>query len=130
MKIRFSSIVGWTAVALVSALTIFSAVMEFFPMTDPAMIAYATQLGVTDIAVQLGITKLIIVALFIYPRTSTVGFVLMIGYYGGALATHMTHGHTLPEYAMIVVVLALLTVSAYVRNPELLARIKGKPVVA
>lgn len=130
MKIRFSSFVGWTAVFLVSALTLFSAIMGFMPQTDPAAIEIATKMGVANFSMQLGITKILIVALFVYPRTSTVGFVLMIGYYGGALATNITHGFAPAEYGILYVVLGLLTLSAYVRNPELLTRIKGKPVIA
>lgn len=130
MKIRFSSVVGWTAVFLVSALTLFSAIMGFMPQIDPVAIEFGTKLGVATIGLQLGIMKTLIVALFVYPRTSTVGFVLMVGYYGGALATNITHGFTLAEYGILYVVLALLTLSAYIRNPELLTRIKGKPVIA
>ncbi len=130
MKIRFSSVVGWTAVFLVSALTLFSAIMGLMPQTDPVAIEMATKMGVADIGMQLSILKILIVALFVYPRTSTVGFVLMVGYYGGALATNITHGFAAAEYGILYVVLGLLTVSAYVRNPELLTRIKGKPVIA
>lgn len=130
MSLRVSSVIGWICAGLVSALTIFSAIMEFIPITDPAMIEYATRLGVLDIAYPLGIAKLIIVALYLMPRTSTVGFVLMIGYYGGALATNITHGIPFAEYFMLLIVLALLTISAYVRNPELLSRLLGRSVPA
>lgn len=127
---KASSIVGWICVGLVSALTLFSAVMEFVPVTDPAMLAYIERIGVGDIAYALGIAKFVLVALYIIPRTSTVGFVLLVSYYAGALATHITHGLTFMENIMLVVVLAVMTVGAYFRNPELLTRLKGKPVVA
>ena len=131
MKFRISSIIGWICALLVAALTIFSGIMEFvMPMNDPTIAAYVARLGLTGLEYPLGATKLIIAALFLIPRTSTVGFVLMVGYYGGALATNMTHAIPLAEYFPIVVVLALLTISAYFRNPELLTRLKGKPVIA
>ncbi len=130
MTSRVGSIVGWTCAIIVAAFTLFSAVMEFVPMTDPATLAFIAKLGVGDIAYQLGITKFILVLLYLLPRTSTVGFVLMIGYYGGALATNITHGFTLPEYSPILVAFVLMTIGAYFRNPELLTRLKGKPVVA
>jgi hypothetical protein len=129
MKIRVSSIIGWISALLVSALTIMSAVLGFMPPTDPAMIEMAMKMGVTDFEMELSITKLIITILFLFPRTSTVGFVLMVGYYGGALATNITHGFTLAEYAPILIVFLLLTISAYVRNPELLSRLRGKAAV-
>ncbi len=126
MKFRLGSSIGWTCSTLVAALTLFSAAMEFVPLTDPTMIDFATRLGVLDIAVPLGITKIILALLYLIPRTSTVGFVLMIGYYGGALATNITHGFAVPDYAPILVVFVLMTIAAYVRNPELLSRIKGQ----
>ncbi len=127
MTFRLSSIVGWTCAILVAALTLFSGVMEFImPMNDPKVVEFITRVGITGMEYPLGAAKLIIGVLFLIPRTSTVGFVLMVGYYGGALATNMTHGVPLAEYAPIVVVLALLTVSGYFRNPELLSRLRGK----
>lgn len=124
MSKKAASVVGWICTGLVSALTIFSAIMEFIPVTDPVMLAYIEKMGVGEIAIELGITKLIIAALYLWPRTSTVGFVLMIGYYGGALATNITHGFAFAEYAMILVVFALLTLDAYLRKPELLTRLR------
>ncbi|UPA22930.1 hypothetical protein K8942_01820 [Candidatus Peribacteria bacterium] len=128
MKTRIGTIVGWICVSLVAALTIFSAIMEFVPLTDPAMIDFATRLGVIDIAYQLGIAKLILVTLYIIPRTSTVGFVLMVGYFGGALATNITHGFMFAEYAPLVVAMVVMTIGAYFRNPELLYRLQGKKI--
>ena len=126
MSTRTGNIIAWICTGLVAALTIFSAIMEFIPVTDPTMIAYVEKLGVGAIAHELGIAKLIIVALYLWPHSSTVGFVLMIGYYGGALATNITHGFMFSEYAMLLVVFLLMTVSAYFRNPELLSRLKGE----
>ncbi len=130
MKVRVGSVIGWICTVLVSALTIMSAIFEFMPMTDPVMIDYATRLGVLDIAIPLGIAKLIIVALYIIPRTSTVGFVLMVGYFGGALATNITHQFPVQDYAPLFVVFVLMMIDAAFRKPELLARLMGKPVVA
>lgn len=126
MKISFSSIIGWICTFLVAALTIFSAVMEFIPMTDPATLAFIQRLGVGGIAYPLGITKLILSALYLIPRTSTIGFVLLVGYYGGALATNITHGFAVPDYAPIIVVFVLMTLDAYLRKPELLSRLRGQ----
>lgn len=126
MKIRFSSIIGWICTVLVAALTIFSGIMEFImPMDDPVTLAYITRLGITGLEYHLGAAKLVIAALYLFPRTSTVGFVLMVGYYGGALATNITHAVPVGEYFPLLVVLVLLTIDAGLRKPELLARLKG-----
>ncbi len=129
MKPRLSSIIGWICTVLVAALTIFSGIMEFvMPMNDPDIAAFVSRLGLTGLEYPLGAAKLIIAALYLLPRTSTVGFVLMVGYYGGALATNITHGVPVAEYGLILVVFALLTLDAWLRKPELLIRLKGKPV--
>ena len=103
-----------------------SAIMEFIPVTDPATLEYIGKLGVGDIMYQLGVAKFIIVALYLWPRTSTVGFVLMIGWYGGALATNITHQFPMTDYGPIYVVFLLMTIDAWLRKPELLARLKGQ----
>lgn len=129
MSPRLNSIIGWICTILVSALTIFSGVMEFImPMDNPETAAFVARLGITGMEYYLGAAKLIIAALYIWPRTSTVGFVLMVGYFGGVLATNMTHAIPFAEYSMILVVLALLTVDAWFRKPELTARLLGKKI--
>jgi hypothetical protein len=130
MKSRVGTIVGWICAVLVSAFTLMSAVMGVLLSGDPAAIEMGERLGITGMEYQLGLVKLVIILLFLFPRTSTVGFVLMIGYYGGVLATNITHGFTFAEMAPIYVVFLLLMISAYVRNPELLARIRGKSIPA
>lgn len=128
---KASSIVGWICVGLVAAFTLFSSVMNMLPIDgNQAGIDIATRLGVLDMLFALGVVKIVLVVLYVLPRTSTVGFVLMAAYYAGALATNITHGFSPAEYSPIIVTLAVMTVGAYLRNPELLVRIKGKPVVA
>jgi len=89
---------------------------------------FGTRLGTKGLEYQLGTLEIIIVLLFLIPRTSTVGFVLLIGYMGGALATNLTHGFSNMEALPIYISLLLLTISAYFRNPELLSRLKGETV--
>lgn len=122
-------ILGWICVLLVTAFTLFSAVMNMLPLDGNEMgIAMATRLGVIDMIFALGIAKFILAILYVLPRTSTVGFVLMVGYYAGALATNMTHGFTVAEYSPVIVTLAVMTLGASIRNPELLWRVRGKTV--
>ena len=129
MTSRLSSIIGWTCALLVAAFNLFAAVMKFVPVIpgSPAD-EMGQRLGVQGLEQQLGVVEFIIVALFLVPRTSTVGFVLIIGYMGGALATNLTHGFTHMEAIPIYVSFVLLMVSAWFRNPELVARLLGKPV--
>lgn len=126
MKLRFTPIIGWTATILVAAFNIFAGIMKFTPI-EPGSEAEAmmAKLGINPaMSPVLGVLELSIVVLFLIPRTSTVGFVLMIGYLGGALATNLTHGFSNMEALPIYILFVLLTISAAVRNPELLTRLK------
>ncbi len=131
MSPRTGKIIGWICAIPVIAFNLFAAVMKFFPV-EPGSQAeeFGRRLGTIGLERPLGVLELIIVALFIIPRTSTVGFVLMIGYMGGALATNLTHGFTHMEALPIYVIFVLLTISAWFRNPELVARLRKKPVQA
>jgi hypothetical protein len=126
MKLRLLPIVAWTCAILVSAFQLFAAVMKFMPIEPGSQAAAMNQsLGMTpDIAHALGILEIAIIILFLIPRTATIGFVLMVGYFGGVYATMITHGMGGDGTPMIVIVFALLMISAAVRSPELLTRAK------
>ena len=129
MKVRASSIIAWLCTILIAAFNLFAAVMKFIPQEPGSAGDLMMQkLGITmTMDHVLGMLELIIVVLFVVPRTSTVGFVLMIGYMGGALATNLTHGFSTMDALPIYITFVLLMISAYVKNPELLSRMmKGK----
>jgi len=127
MKFKFSSLLGWTATILLAALNLFAGVMKFMPVAPGSEAeVYAQKLGTVGLEHVLGVVELVIVVLFLIPRTSTVGFVLMVGYMAGVLATMLTHGMTTAEVMPIYVALGLLTISGYFRNPELTSRLFGR----
>ena len=129
MTSRTGTIIGWICAIPVAAFNLFAAVMKFMPVVPgSAAEVMGNKLGVVGLDHQLGVLELIIVALFLIPRTSTVGFVLMIGYMGGALATNLTHGFSNIDALPIYIAFALLTISAWYRNPELTARLLKRPV--
>src|SRR3989344_7018779 len=129
MKLRSGLIIGWICTLLIGAFNLFAAVMKFLPVAPGSQAEeFGQRLGTTGLEYPLGVLEIIIVVLFLVPRTSTVGFVLMIGYMGGVLATMLTHGLSHADSLMIYVALLLLTISAWFRNPELVARLRGKTV--
>jgi hypothetical protein len=72
-----------------------------------------TKLGVAQYTQLLGVADLVFVALFLYPKTMKIGFVLLACYIAGAMGVHLSHGEapTSPLPPMI-----LLWVSAYLRD--------------
>lgn len=124
-----AKIIGWIAAILIAAFNLFAAVMKFVPVVpgSPGDV-FATEVGMKGLEYPLGVLEFIIVILFVIPRTSTVGFVLMVGYMGGVLAANLTHGFSLVETIPIQLTFLFLILSAYGRNRELLSRLLGRPV--
>ncbi len=75
-----------------------------------------------DLAIPLGIVELVCIALYLYPRTSILGAILLTGYLGGAVVTHLRVGSSLfGETLFPVYVGVLLWGGLYLREPRLRA---------
>jgi hypothetical protein len=72
----------------------------------------------------LGILTLIGVVLYAIPRTSVLGAILLTGYMGGAIATHLRIGSPLFSHTLFGVYLGVLIWGGlYLRDPRLRALI-------
>jgi hypothetical protein len=81
-----------------------------------------------QVAVGIGILELICVALYLIPRTSIPGAVLLTGYLGGAVATHLRIGDPLLTHVLFpTYVAALLWGGLLLRDARLRALIFLKP---
>lgn len=67
----------------------------------------------------LGIVELASAALFLVPRTTAMGLLLLTAYLGGAIATHLQHGQSIVFPAAIQ---AWVWGTALVRLPNLFSR--------
>ena len=81
------------------------------------------QLGYSpDVVFGLGVTLLCCVVVYLAPPTSALGAVLLTGYLGGAVATHVRVGNPLLTHVLFpVYVAALLWGGAFLRDPRLRA---------
>jgi uncharacterized membrane protein YphA (DoxX/SURF4 family) len=83
------TIAGWLLTILIVGMLTFSAIMKFLSpkeMTDE----FVGRLGYPEgIALYIGVAELVSTILFLIPRTSALGAVLLTGYLGGAIATHV-----------------------------------------
>jgi hypothetical protein len=57
--------------------------------------------------------EIIFAALFIYPKTMKIGFILLSCYFAGALATELSHGSAFNAFLPLV----LLWIAALLRDP-------------
>jgi hypothetical protein len=70
-------------------------------------------------SVGIGVLALICTAIYVTPRTSIFGAILLTGYLGGAVSTHVRAGSTLFETIFPVILGALVWAGIFVRDAQL-----------
>ena len=92
---------------LVVLFLVFDAVLKFF---KPAAVveAFAHVGYPISLVYTLGILLLACTALYVIPRTSVLGAILLTGYLGGAVATHLRVGDPLLSHVLFPTYLGLL----------------------
>lgn len=112
----------WAGI-IVSALPVLFLFMDAVgKFVAPAPVVEGTvQLGYsTSVILPLGIVLLASTVLYIVPRTSVLGAILLTGYLGGAVATHVRVDSPLFTHALFPVYLGvLLWLGLFLRDPRL-----------
>ena len=117
---RKGALIGsYVLTGLVALFLTFDTVIKVFAMA-PAMEA-TTALGYpATTVVPIGIVELVALVLFLIPRTSVLGAVLLTGHLGGAIATHVRAGSPLFSHTLFpIYVAALIWGGLYLREPRL-----------
>ena len=111
---------GWVIGGLPALFLLFDAGMK---LAKPAFVVEATvELGFpVEAIVPLGAVLLAATLLYLFPRTSALGAILLTGYLGGAVATHVFARHGAFEVTFPVVFGVLLWLGLYLREPRLRA---------
>ncbi len=106
--------------ALAVLFLVFDTVIKVLELA-PAVEA-TTQLGYPVSAVlSIGILELVCLAVYIFPRTAVLGAVLLTGYLGGAIATHVRAGSDVFPVVFPVMIGTLLWGGLYLREERLRA---------
>jgi hypothetical protein len=100
--------IGSTMSALVIAFMLVDAIMKLLAL--PVVLEAGNELGFTGPAMArgLGAVLLVAVVLYISPRTAVLGAILLTGYLGGAIATHIRVGNPLFTHVLFGAYLGLL----------------------
>ena len=116
-----SAKIGRAISALPVLFLAFDAVFKF--TEAPAVIDSMTQLGWSmNVALGIAIVELVCLALYLVPRTSVLGAILLTGYLGGAIATHVRVDNPLFSHVLFPVYVAvLLWGGLYLREARLRA---------
>ena len=100
-------LIGSILTGLVSAFLAFDVVLKVLQLT-PA-VETTTQLGYpVETILWIGVIELVCLVLYLVPRTSILGAVLLTGYLGGAIATHVRVGSPLLGYTFFPIYVAAM----------------------
>lgn len=108
-----------TLTVLASAMPVLSGIMKL--SQSPEIVEKLSQVGVGNYLVPLGLMEIGFAALFVYPKTMKIGFILLTCYFAGALATELSHGTAFNA----ALPLALIWIAAFLRDPSIFLPGKG-----
>lgn len=108
---KYGRIIAWVIAGLLTALYFFSASGKLFFHAEQM-----EQMKLGDWRIIIALGEITSALLFLFPKTNKYGTLLLSSYMGGAIIIHMTAGMSI---VMPTVVLLLVWLTAYLRNPEL-----------
>lgn len=125
MSSKAQRITGWILTGLVGLfLIVASGVPKFIDW--PEKETMFNKIGVPmALSSTLGIIEVVATLLFLIPRTSFLGAILVTGYLGGAVWTHLRVGEA---WYFPVIIGVLMWVALGLRYPAVFALAIGKPV--
>lgn len=124
MNSKAARITGWVLAGLGGLMLLFSASGKFTDFESKA--AMLEKLGYSEETLfKIGFVEVAVALLFLIPRTSFVGAILVTAYLGGATATHVRIGD---PFIFPVIFGVIVWVSLGLRRPEIFALALGAPV--
>jgi hypothetical protein len=91
---RVSKAQHWIGYALSIVPSLFLLLDGVMKLVKPAVVVEKTvELGYAEsVILPLGVVLLVCTVLYLIPRTAVLGAILLTGYLGGAVASHLRHG--------------------------------------
>ena len=113
--------IGWILTGIIVAFMLFDGAIQLiaFDFVTQGMIEFGLP---ESYARPLGIVTLACTLLYAWPRTSVLGAVLLTGFLGGTIATHMPRPEPLlPHIVTALVMGAIVWGGLWLRDPQLRA---------
>jgi hypothetical protein len=114
MKQKRKNILKWIPSLFAAAVITASAYMKLVAM--PQLVEIYSRIGILDYMKILGVTELMLIIIFPVPRTMKIGFLLLTGYFGGAMAVELSHGNIFIFPALI---LTVIWIAAFIRDASI-----------
>lgn len=112
-------IMGWILTLLPALMLLFSAVMKFYMVMEKPeeMVKGLTDLGYHENhLLGLGIVELGCTLIYLFPRTAVLGAILLTGYLGGAIASHV---RLFEPFVFQILLGVFIWCGLYLREPRL-----------
>ena len=106
---------------IVSLFMVMSASMKLSGVEE--LTSHYAEIGVLQYIKLLAVVELILVALYLNPKTMKAGFILLTAYFGGAIATELSHGSSM---ILPMIVLILIWGATYARDKSIFKATKKK----
>ena len=123
MSTKLQRIIGWVMTALIEIMLIgLSGIPKF--MDFPGKKEMLDRMGMSaDLMPRIGVVEISVAILFLIPQTSFLGAILITGYLGGAIMTHLRIG----DPWIFPVILGVFTwIALGLRNPIIFSLALGK----
>lgn len=106
---------------LASVFTVFTTLMILFSgitkaISYPWSVDGLAKVGIPNGAPILGLMEISFLAIFLFPKTMRIGFILLSSYYAGAMATELTHGNSMMAPA---IPLLIIWITAFLRDQSI-----------
>jgi len=126
MKTKTRNVIGWILTTLVTLFLLFDSMGKIMQVEE--VLKASGELGYSGGAIfMIGIILLTCTLLYVIPRTSAAGMLLLTAYFGGAVATNVIAGNPLFSHVLFPVYFALLAWAGLaLRNQRIIQFINNK----
>lgn len=111
----------WAARIISGLVALFLLMDGAMKLVKPAFVVDETmRLGYPErVILPLGVVLIVCTILYLIPKTAVLGAILLTGYLGGAVATHVRAGEPVFSVVFAIVFGVLVWLGLYLRNPTL-----------
>jgi formate-dependent nitrite reductase membrane component NrfD len=114
MKNNTRKIIKWAPTVLIALVITSGACMKL--AVAPALADIYSKMGMQSWLQPLGVIELVLLTLFLVPRTMKPGFLLLTAYFGGAMAVELSHGTI---FIAPGIILSFIWIAAYLRDASI-----------
>ena len=123
---KLQRIIGWILSGLIGLFLIGGSGVPKF-LDWPGKEEMLNQMGVSaNLLPKIGVLEIVVAILFLIPRTSFIGAILVTGYLGGAVMTHVRVGDPLFQMVFPAIVGAIMWLGLALRRPTIFSLAIGK----